>query len=98
MTHAEVRNKLRNQYQGKLCWQYSVGDHDDEHTPKNVLSCWAVAGPPVKGHSIAHVIFVFEMSDHHGKEQGFEILNAIDNSNELQAEWDALDKLVGKTG
>jgi len=97
VTHEEVREHLRNRYQGRLCWQYNLGDHEDEYTPKNVLSCWVVAGAaPVQDQRVTGIVFLFEMADIHGKEQGFEILADIDQSNEIEKTWEALNRIVGQ--
>lgn len=96
MTHDEVRNKLRTQYYGKLCWQYDVGDRSEEYAPKNVLSCWAIQGEPIRGQIPARVIFLFEMRDHEDRESGCEILIPADYSNTVTGQWAALDKLVGR--
>lgn len=97
MTHEEVRNKLRTQYQGKIWWEHELGNHDDQFTPKNVFSAWTISGPPRDGQKPVVTIYLLEMKDYHGTEHGFDILTSIDDTHLLDEIFKALDKLTNKS-
>ena len=97
MTHEEVRNKLRTQYQGKIWWKHELGDHGARFTPKNVFSAWTVSGPPHDGQKPCVTIYLLEMTDYQGTECGFDILKPIDDTHLLDETFKTLDKLVNKS-
>jgi len=93
MTHEELRNKLRTQYQGTLVWQREL-KRDNEFDSKDILCCWSLRGLPLNGGIPVVVIIVLEHIDHNGQEHGFNMLVDVDGGeNSLDVTFDILDKM-----